>query len=67
MMKAFSQWWPVGLYIFSPSSIPFPLDFGFWIRDLDLVPGFGTWIWDMDLGLNLGLTINHSKSIDKVT
>ena len=40
----------------SPSS--FPLDFGLWILDLDLGPGFWTWILDLDLGLDLGLTIH---------
>ena len=43
----------------APVLSPFPLDFGFWIWDLDLGPGFGTWIWDSDLGLDLGLTINQ--------
>ena len=29
-------------YIVSPCTIPFPLDFGLWIWDLDLGPGLGT-------------------------
>ena len=51
--------WGGGLldYIVSPSPIPFPLDFGFWILDLDFGPGFWTWILDLDFGLDLGLTI----------
>ena len=42
-------------YNVSPCPIPFPLDFGFWILDLD----FGPKIWDLDLGLDLGLTITQ--------
>ena len=44
------------IYIVSPSPIPFPLDFGFWILELDFGPGFGIWISDLDLGMDLGLT-----------
>ena len=39
-----------------PSPSPFPKDFGFWIWNLDLGPGYGTWIRDLDLGQYFGLT-----------
>ena len=44
-------------YSVGPSPIPFPLDFGIWILDLDLGPGFETWIWDLDLGPGFGTWI----------
>jgi len=64
--KVIGGWGGVGSlldYIVSPNSIPFPLDFGFWILDLDFGLGFGTWIWDLDLGLDLGLTIVYIVNI----
>ena len=53
-------------YSVSLSPIPFPLDFGFWICDLDLGLGFGTWIWDLDLGPGFGTGLgldNYMKAI----
>ena len=53
-------------YIVSPSPIPFPLDFGFWILDLDFGPGFWTWILDLDFGLGFwtGLGLDNCNKID---
>ena len=57
--KSYWCWWDGGGglldYIVSPNPIPFPLDFGFLIFDLDF--GLGFWILDLDFGLDLDLTI----------
>ena len=52
-------------YSVSASPIPFPLDFGFWILDLDFALGFGTLILDLDLGLDLGLTIAYFSTFGR--
>ena len=53
-------WWPVGLYC-QPSPIPFPLDFGFWILDLDFGLGFGT-----ELGLDNKYQISNIININVI-
>ena len=64
MRKVIGGWGGVGSlldYIVSPSPIPFPLDFRFWILDLDFGLGFWT-----GLGLDnfIAITIPGKFSVE---